>query len=151
MSSGPNPSNGPSLILDRFLPYRLSVASNAVSERIAAAYRARFGLRIPEWRVLAVVAEGAATQADLVRRTAMDKMQVSRAVSALVARGLLVRARAADRRTRALALSRDGAQLYAEFVPAALALEEELLAPLLPAERASLMALLARLEDCARS
>jgi DNA-binding MarR family transcriptional regulator len=151
MSSGPNPSNGPSLILDRFLPYRLSVASNAVSERIAAAYRARFGLRIPEWRVLAVVAEGAATQADLVRRTAMDKMQVSRAVSALVARGLLVRARAADRRTRALALSRDGAQLYAEVVPAALALEEELLAPLLPAERASLMALLARLEDCARS
>ncbi|WP_448580501.1 MarR family winged helix-turn-helix transcriptional regulator [Thermaurantiacus sp.] len=138
------------MILDRFLPYRLSVASNAVSERIAAAYRTRFGLRIPEWRVLAVVAEGAATQADLVRRTAMDKMQVSRAVSALVARGLLVRASAADRRTRALALSGEGERLYAEVVPAALALEEELLAPLLPAERASLMALLSRLATCAR-
>lgn len=147
MSSGPSPS----LILDRFLPYRLSVASNAVSERIAAAYRSRFGLRIPEWRVLAVVAEGAATQADLVRMTAMDKMQVSRAVSALVGRGLLIRARASDRRTLALAMSSEGERLYAEVVPAALALEEELLAPLLPDERASLMALLTRIEDCARS
>lgn len=141
------------LRLATFLPYRLSVASNAVSQRIAAAYRTRFGLRIPEWRVLAVVAERErATQAELVSATAMDKMSVSRAVAALVARGLLARAAApADRRTRALALTADGQALYEEIAPLALALEAELLAPFTEAERAHLMTLLQRLEACAQS
>ncbi len=35
------------LKLDDFLPYRLSIASNAVSDAVAGAYRARFGLKIP--------------------------------------------------------------------------------------------------------
>ncbi|WP_448586683.1 MarR family winged helix-turn-helix transcriptional regulator [Thermaurantiacus sp.] len=139
------------LKLDSFLPYRLSVASNAVSDRIARAYRARFGLRIPEWRVLAVTAEaGEATQADLVRRTAMDKMTVSRAATALVARGLLARSRAQDRRTLGVRLTPEGQALYAEVAPLALAMEAELLAGFSADDRARLMALLARLEACAR-
>ncbi|HNN57079.1 MAG TPA: MarR family transcriptional regulator, partial [Novosphingobium sp.] len=49
-----------------FLPYLLSVTSNAVSDRIADEYRARFGLKIPEWRVMAVLGDaGAQTQRDL--------------------------------------------------------------------------------------
>lgn len=139
------------LILDRFLPYRLSVASNAVSDRIADVYRARFGLRIPEWRVIAVVAEGAATQAALVHRTAMDKMTVSRAAKALVGRGLIERTRAADRRTMALALTAEGKRLHAEVAPLALAIEEEILQGFTAQERAQLMALLARLPGCAES
>jgi DNA-binding MarR family transcriptional regulator len=138
------------LRLERFLPYRLSVASNAVSDRIAAVYRARFGLRVPEWRVLAVVAEGAETQAQLVERTAMDKMTVSRAVSALVARGLLRRGAAADRRTLGLSLSPEGARLYADVAPAALAMEAEILAGFSGQERATLLAMLERLEHCAK-
>lgn len=138
------------LILRAFLPYRLSVAANAVSDRIAQVYRTRFGLRIPEWRVLAVVAEGAATQAELVDATAMDKMTVSRAVKALVARDLLARTRAADRRTLALTLTVEGARLHAEVAPLALAIEAELLAGFTEAERAQLMALLTRLAACAR-
>jgi DNA-binding MarR family transcriptional regulator len=138
------------LRLERFLPYRLSVASNAVSDRIAAVYRARFGLRVPEWRVLAVVAEGAATQAQLVERTAMDKMTVSRAVSALVARGLLQRGAARDRRTLGLALSDEGARLYAEVAPAALGMEAEILGGFSSDERAALLAMLERLERCAK-
>ncbi len=43
------------LNLDNFLPYRLSIASNALSERIAAEYQNRFGLKIPEWRLMAVL------------------------------------------------------------------------------------------------
>ena len=46
------------LNLDNFLPYRLSVASNALSSRIAAEYQNRFGLKIPEWRLMAVLGEG---------------------------------------------------------------------------------------------
>jgi DNA-binding MarR family transcriptional regulator len=140
------------LRLAEFLPYRLSVASNAVSDRIARTYQARFGLKVPEWRVIAVVAEsGEATQAGLVAATGMDKMTVSRAVAALVERGLIGRAPAPDRRTLALQLTPAGQALHAEIAPLALAIEAELLSGLSPAERTQLMALLKRVEACARS
>ncbi|TPE61140.1 MarR family transcriptional regulator [Sandaracinobacter neustonicus] len=140
------------LRLQDFLPYRLSIASNAVSDRVAHAYQARFGLKIPEWRVIAVVAEqGRATQAGLVAATQMDKMTISRAVGALVERGLLVRSTADDRRTLQLALTEDGKALHSEIAPLALGIEAELLAGFSESERAQLLALLARLEACARS
>ncbi len=140
------------LTLAEFLPYRLSIASNAVSDRVAAAYQARFGLKVPEWRVIAVVAErGQATQAALVAATQMDKMTVSRAVAALVARGLLARTAAEDRRTLALSLTPAGGALYADIAPLALGIEAELLAGFSAAERAQLMALLKRIEACART
>ena len=44
------------LHLDRFVPYLLSVTSNRVSDRIARAYDALFGLTIPEWRLIALIA-----------------------------------------------------------------------------------------------
>jgi DNA-binding MarR family transcriptional regulator len=140
------------LRLADFLPYRLSVASNAVSDRVAAVYQARFGLKVPEWRVLAVVAErGQATQAALVAATQMDKMTVSRAVTALVARRLLARAPAGDRRTLELNLTAEGLALHAEIAPLALGIEATLLAGFSEAERRQLMALLGRLETCAKS
>lgn len=140
------------LRLSDFLPYRLSVTSNAVSDRVAGVYQARFGLKVPEWRVLAVVAEqGNATQAALVAATQMDKMTVSRAATALVARGLLARSTAEDRRTLEVRLTAAGEALHAEIAPMALSIEQELLAGFSAAERAQLMALLARLEGCAKS
>lgn len=139
------------LRLSEFLPYRLSVASNAVSDRVAGVYQARFGLKVPEWRVIAVVAErGRLTQAGLVAATQMDKMTVSRAVSALVERGLLARAPAGDKRTRELTLSAQGNALHTEIAPLALAMEAELLQGFSKAERAQMMALLKRLEACAQ-
>jgi DNA-binding MarR family transcriptional regulator len=140
------------LRLSEFLPYRLSVTSNAVSDRVAGVYQARFGLKVPEWRVLAVVAEqGTATQAALVAATQMDKMTVSRAATALVARGLLGRAAAEDRRTLELRLTAAGEALHAEIAPMALSIEQALLTDFTPAERDQLMQLLARLEACAKS
>jgi DNA-binding MarR family transcriptional regulator len=140
------------LRLADFLPYRLSVASNAVSERVAAVYQARFGLKVPEWRVIAVTAERSrVTQAGLVVQTQMDKMTVSRAVSALVARGLLSRSPAGDRRTLELGLTAEGETLYAEVAPLALRIETELFGDFSAVERAQLMALLKRAEACAKS
>lgn len=139
------------LRLQEFLPYRLSIASNAVSDRIAHVYQARFGLKIPEWRVIAVVAEqGHTTQAGLVAATQMDKMTISRAVVALVERGLLARTEAADRRTLELALTAEGKALHTEIAPLALVIEAELLADFSEVERRQLMALLGRLEACAK-
>jgi DNA-binding MarR family transcriptional regulator len=139
------------LRLSEFLPYRLSVASNAVSERVAGVYQTRFGLKVPEWRVIAVVAEqGRLTQAGLVAATQMDKMTVSRAVTALVERGLLTRAPAGDRRTLELTLTAEGNALHTEIAPLALAIETELLAGFSKTEGRQLMALLKRLEACAK-
>ena len=74
------------LHLENFLPYRLSVLSNTVSGAIAAAYFAHFGLSIPEWRVMAVLAANPGlSAAEVTARTAMDKVAVSRALARPIA------------------------------------------------------------------
>ena len=139
------------LILDRFLPYRLSVASNAVSARISNAYRKRFGLKIAEWRLLAILAElPALTPAMLGERTRMDKIAVSRAAAALIARDLIaIRANPADRRSHFLSLTTAGRELYDEIAPLALATEAALFAAFDADERALLEKLLRRVEIAA--
>jgi DNA-binding MarR family transcriptional regulator len=138
------------LVLDDYLPYRLSIASNGVSGLIARAYQDRFGLTIPQWRLMAVLAEGALTPQALVARTAMDKVTVSRAAQGLVARNLVVRTDSpSDGRSHTLALSDTGRRLHGEIAPLALAYEAALLAGLAPAEVATLKRLLARLEAAA--
>ena len=139
------------LKLDDYLPYRLSVASTAVSELIARAYQARFGLTIPQWRLMAVLGEsGPMTPQALGARTMMDKVTVSRAAQALTERGLTGReANTADGRSHRLSLTRDGAALYAEIAPSALAYEAQLLAAFSPADQAAAHALLLRLQAAA--
>ncbi len=141
------------LVLDDYLPYRLSVASMAVSRLIARAYESRFGLKIPEWRLVAVIAEaGALTQQAIVARTAMDKVTVSRAAQALERRRLVARTpNADDARSHRLSLTPAGQALYDEVIPAALALEDELLRNLGPGDVGSLKAQLKRLEDAAKA
>ena len=136
------------LRLDLFLPYQLSVTSNAVSRAVASAYQARFGLKIAEWRVLAVLAEAdGLTPGELGQRTEMDKMTVSRATAALGERGLVRReGRGDDRRSHRLALTPAGTALHAEVAPLALAMEAQLLDGMGVAELAALRATLARLK-----
>lgn len=128
------------LQLDRFVPYRLSVLSNTVSTAIAGAYERRFGLSIPEWRVIAVLAGVPnLSAAEVAQRTAMDKVAVSRAVTSLLeARRIERRMSRSDRRRSLLRLSRAGWRVYREVVPFALAYERELLRTLDAAERAAL-------------
>jgi DNA-binding MarR family transcriptional regulator len=138
------------LILDEYMPYRLSVASNAVSRLIARAYEDRFGLSIPQWRLMAVLAEKPMTQQAIVARTAMDKVTVSRAAHGLVTRHLIGRAaHEADGRSHILALTEQGAALHTEIAPMALAYEAALLAGLTPVEVGTLKRLLLRLETAA--
>lgn len=138
------------LVLDDYLPFRLSVASNGVSRLIARAYEDRFGLTVPQWRLMAVLAEGALTQQQVVSRTVMDKVSVSRAARELVARSLLVRdANTGDGRSHLLALTAMGRSLHAEIAPLAKAYEAALLTGLAPSEVATLKRLLLRLEAAA--
>ncbi len=139
------------LRLDAFLPYRLSVASNAVSTLISASYRKRFGLKVPEWRLIAILAEGSEmTPQALGNAARIDKISVSRAAAALIERGLIAaRDNPGDGRSHLLALTPEGRSLYTEIAPLALAMEAELLASFSEEERVMLDALLRRIEAAA--
>lgn len=130
-----------------FLPYLLSVTTNAVSDMIASEYRARFGLKIPEWRVMAVLGDaGPQTQRSLVGATRMDKVAVNRACKVLVDRGLVTRSpNADDGRSHHIELTAAGRAIHGEIMPLALGMERRLFASLSAAERKDFKALLARI------
>ncbi|MCX7033379.1 MAG: MarR family transcriptional regulator [Arenimonas sp.] len=137
------------LDLEHFLPYRLSVLSNRISQDIARLYADRFELGITEWRVLAVLGRYPGLSASqLAERTAMDKVAVSRAVASLLAAGRLTRdTHGDDRRRSVLELSAEGQRVYAEVAPAAIAYERRLLSCLSPEDQAALSRLLQQLAD----
>jgi DNA-binding MarR family transcriptional regulator len=147
------PADPDAIDLERFLPYRLSVLSNLVSSAIADAYRRRFGLTIPEWRVIAVLSRhpglAAAEVADLTR---MDAVAVSRAVARLLRAGRLRRSvDSDDRRRSVLSVSPAGAAVYREVAPLALRYERDLLATLTRPQRAVLQEALDTLTARAQS
>ena len=141
----------PSLVLDRFIPFRLSFTSNLVSDSIARTYQALFGLSIPEWRVVAVVAEtGGVSQQAICARTRMDKVTVSRAAIALTGRDLLDRGRNPDDgRSHLLTLTPAGRALYAEVAPKALELERRIFGQIEPAAVDGFVEMLRRIDTIA--
>jgi DNA-binding MarR family transcriptional regulator len=141
------------LHLDRFVPYRLSVLSNIISMSIADTYEREFGLSIPQWRVIAVLARYPDLSAiEVAERTAMDKVAVSRAVQALLASGRLERTYdKGDRRRSMLRLSQVGQTVYTRVAPLALNYEKMLLDALSPSDRRVLDRLIGRLIERAQT
>lgn len=135
------------LELDRFLPYRLVSLSQRISAALSAIYREQFGIGIPEWRVLANLAEhGELNPKDIARLTSMDKAKVSRAIRELSAkRCVRKRSHEGDNRAYRLSLSERGRALYERIVPLALAWESELLGALDGAEYRDLMRIIDKL------
>lgn len=144
-ASGPAPA---ALHLTRFLPYRLSVLANTVSHTVAKLYEKRFGITIPEWRIIAVLGGGETLSAgEIARRTAMDKVQVSRAISRMLDSDLILRESGdTDRRKALLTLTPKALAIYGEIVPLALAYEAELTDALPDEERVLLDRLINRLQ-----
>lgn len=140
-------TDSPALKLDGFLPYRLSVLSNAVSSKIAGIYEREFELSVWQWRIIAVLGEREGlTSTEVAQRTLMDKPTVSRAAASLIERGILERQIDADDRRRApMRLTEEGQAIYAAVIPRALDSERELLGALTPEEAETLHALLSRL------
>ena len=117
------------LILEDFLPYRMSVLSHTIRTTIARVYDKRFNLSIPEWRVIAILGRFPGLSAvEVAERTMMDKVAVSRAVTKLVKNGRIDRQFAdADRRRSILNLSDEGRKVHDEIAPLALQFERDLL------------------------
>jgi DNA-binding MarR family transcriptional regulator len=138
--------------LSDFIPYRMAITSNAVSALISGEYHSQFGLKIPEWRIMAVLGDaGPLTQRDLVRATLMDKVAVNRASRVLEERALVHREpNAADGRSHYLALTGAGAAMYGQIWPQAIAAYEKIFAGFSPSETQKLSALLDKLSAAVR-
>lgn len=142
------PDHAP-LELERFLPYRLSILSNRISQAIARTYQDRFDLTMTEWRVMAVLArfdgEGLSAR-EVAARTEMDKVAVSRAVARLVAARRVVRKlHAGDKRRSVLRLSARGWRIHDTVAPLARDHERAMLALLDADERRVLQRVLDKL------
>lgn len=139
----------PSLLLQRFLPYRLSVLSNKISQSLADHYSTQFDLTNQEWRILAILGEGKKrSAAELAGRTAMDKVAISRAVKKLLDSNRLVKHQdATDNRRFELSLSAEGMALYKQVAAIADTYEKELLATFTPQEIEEMDTMLNKLDS----
>ncbi len=135
------------LELDRFLPYLVNKLASRLSDELARVYRRQFGITIPEWRLIAHLAEtGNVSIREIFVRVAMDKSKVSRAASRLELSGFIEKkVNAADRRLVELRLSAKGRKLFEKIEPLALAYEHEALSALSPAEAEVFRSLIGKL------
>ena len=115
--------------LSAFLPYQLAVASSRISRAFSERYQREFGLTIPEWRVLAHLAQSDAVSVrEIHERVDMDKSKVSRAAARLEQAGLIEkRENAEDRRLLDMRLTAKGRDLIARIVPIADAFQADLI------------------------
>jgi DNA-binding MarR family transcriptional regulator len=147
------PKPAQALQLENFLPYRLSILAQLVSESLHDLYAGPYRLSVTEWRVMAVLGRFAPlTASEVGLRAVMDKVAISRAVAGLMKRGLVERATdRADRRRAPLRLSARGRAMHARIVPLALGYQERLYAGLSAGERRQFEALSDRLFAHAKS
>lgn len=137
------PADG-SLRLEDFLPYRLNIVTQAVSQALSNIYSREFGISVPEWRILAALGENrevngpdwpGMTARDLAHHGRMGKVMVSRAATSLIKRKLLARrANRTDRRESFLTMTKKGAGIYALIVPRAQAFQTRLKEGISPAD-----------------
>ncbi|MEZ5839428.1 MAG: MarR family transcriptional regulator [Hyphomicrobiales bacterium] len=137
----------PRLELESFLPYRLNVLAEVVSQSLARLYSQRYGLSIAEWRVVATLGQyERMTATAICTHSHMHKTKVSRAVTGLVERGLVERvANSQDLREAFLMLTADGQRVYDEFVPEAVAFDAGLTEGMGEMERGLIEATITRL------
>ena len=134
--------------LECFVPFRLNRLAAEVSRALARVYGERFGIDVPEWRVIATLGDrGRARAQDIALSTRMHKSMVSRAVARLLELGWIARTDGAkDRREAPLALTAAGSDVYGQLVPIVLDYQDRLLASLSESERRILERLLEKLE-----
>ncbi len=141
--------SGPRLLqLEAFLPHRLNVLSNLVSQALTQVY-GRHGIGIPEWRILVTLGEfGVMTGKAIGAHTHMHKTKVSRAVAQLEQRKFISRrVNHADLREALLSLTPAGRAVYEELAPRALDFTERLFQAVHPADRASFDRAVAQLTE----
>jgi DNA-binding MarR family transcriptional regulator len=125
------------LKLEHFLPYQLNVVSSLVSQALSRVYARRYGIGVPEWRVLVTLGQyGVMTAKAVGAHTHMHKTKVSRAVALMEKRRLVARhANRDDMREAFLSLTAAGRAMYQEVAPHALDFARRLTEILTPGDR----------------
>ena len=140
---------GSRLDLFRFVPFRLNRLAAEVSAALSGEYQERYGLDIPEWRVLATLGfrNDACSAQYIAHRTRSHKSTISRAVTALMARQLVERLENEDdRREFQLRMTRKGKALYEELIPRLKRKEQQILSCLSAQERKDFALVLGKIE-----
>ncbi|HXW26850.1 MAG TPA: MarR family winged helix-turn-helix transcriptional regulator [Xanthobacteraceae bacterium] len=148
-SDTPLAYDGAALKLEEFLPYRLNVAASLVSQALSRIYAQRYGIGVPEWRVLVTLGQyGVMTGKAIGAHSHMHKTKVSRAVAQLERRKLVGRrANRADMRESLLSLTPAGRAVYIDLAPSALAFARALIEAVEPSDRAAFERALALLTE----
>ena len=141
------------LKLEQFLPYRLNVLASLVSQALSRIYVERYGLGVPEWRVLVTLGQfGVMTGKAIGAHSHMHKTKVSRAVAELEKRKLLARrANRADLRESFLSLTPAGRTVYEELTPGALDFARRLAEVVDPQDRVAFERAMQRLTERSRA
>ncbi len=138
------------LDLFKFVPFQLNRLAAEVSSALSVEYAARYGLDIPEWRVLATLGfrHHACSAQYIAHCTRTHKSTISRAVTSLMKRQIIERVENEDdRREFRLRLTRKGATLYEELIPRLLRKEQEILSCLSAQERRDFARMLGKIEQ----
>jgi DNA-binding MarR family transcriptional regulator len=134
-----SPGADAALRLEEFLPYRLNVVASLTSLALSRIYSERYGIGVPEWRVLVTLGQyGVMTGKQIGAHSHMHKTKVSRAVAELETRKLIARkANRADKREAFLSLTGAGRAIYEDLAPSALEFARRLAEVIEPADRAA--------------
>ena len=118
--------------LQEFFPYLVRVFYRDVTATVASVYDTEFGMTPAEWRsMMAIGPDRQLTAQDIVARSSMDKVIVSRTLARMKQNGWIeTRANAGDGRSKLISLSDTGKSIYANLIPKALKIENKLLAGL---------------------
>ncbi len=125
--------------VDELLNYRLAsllANSGAMTTRLC---EGRYGITRREWRLVALLADyGAMSPSVLAERAHLERARVSRLVTDLVGKKLVLRVHASsDRRRASLELTTRGRQLHRELFPQSVQFHQMVLAVLGPAQQAA--------------
>jgi DNA-binding MarR family transcriptional regulator len=150
-AGGLDPQAAP-LKLEEFLPYQLNVVASLVSQALSRIYVDRYGIGVPEWRILVTLGQFETMTAKAIgAHSHMHKTKVSRAVVELERRKLLVRREnRSDRREAFLSLTPAGRAIYNELAPGALDFARRLFETVDPADRPAFERAVARLTERSR-
>jgi DNA-binding MarR family transcriptional regulator len=133
--------------LEDFIPYKLSVVANRVSQSVGKLFETQFNIQIPEWRILMVLyAYRTLVFNEVVARTSMDKARVSRAQRRLVDLGLISSVTdPEDGRRVLLSITKAGTKMCGDIVPHAASTEAWFLDALTADEKLQLDSILDKL------
>jgi DNA-binding MarR family transcriptional regulator len=137
-----------SVQLKQFVPYRMVHLAANISLALSKIYKQEFDITIPEWRVLAQLAQQNKLYAkDIGDLTSMDKSKVSRAVKTLETKHYLIKQTDKnDTRAAYLSLTVQGHTLYQMIAPKALQWERQFIGVLEANEHRELMKMLDKLD-----